>query len=110
LELDKKEIVSGDTLKLSVRITNTGKFEGREIVQLYIRDISGSVVRPLKELKSFKTIELKSGETETISFTIDEEMLKFHNFKNEFVHEKGKFEIMVGKNSMELLTTNFEFN
>jgi beta-glucosidase len=110
LELDKKEIVSGDTLELSVRITNAGDFEGREIVQLYIRDISGSVVRPLKELKSFKTIELKSGETETISFTIDEEMLKFHNFKNEFVYEKGKFEIMVGKNSMELLTTIFEFN
>ncbi|OPJ62132.1 beta-glucosidase BglX [Clostridium oryzae] len=107
-------MISDDTLTedssiaASVMIKNTGSVDGEEIVQLYIRDISGSVVRPVKELKGYKKIYLKAGEERQVSFEIREDMLRFYNSKMELKSEKGKFNVMVGPNSKELMTLEFK--
>lgn len=86
----------------SVTITNTGKAEGKEVVQLYLRDLVGSVTRPVQELKGFQKIALKPGESKTISFTITPETLKFYNYDLKYVWEPGEFEIMIGGNSRDV--------
>jgi beta-glucosidase len=97
--------------KLEVKITvkNTGKMEAKEIVQLYIRDIYGSVTRPIKELKAFEKINLSPGEEKEVKFTISSEDLKFHNIDMKYVAEPGDFELFVGSssNNNDLLKTNF---
>lgn len=97
--LSREEMGRGETLNASVPVTNTGTVEGTETVQLYIRDIKGSVVRPVKELKGFQRVSLKPGETREISFTIKEEMLKFYTKDMEFKAEEGKFAVMIGRDS-----------
>jgi beta-glucosidase len=99
-----------DTVTVSVDITNTGDYDGKEVAQLYIRDIFGSVTRPVKELKGFQKIFLKKGETKTVTFTISVEDLKFYNANIDFVAEPGDFQIAIGtdsnvafKNSLTLL-------
>lgn len=77
----------------------TGKYDGQEIVQLYIRDLVGSVTRPVKELKGFQKILLKAGETKTVTFNITTEDLKFYNSNLKYDWEPGIFEIMIGTNS-----------
>ena len=72
-------------------LTNTGKYEGRETVQLYIRDLVGSVVRPVKELKGFQQVSLKPGESRRISFTLSAEDLRFYNDKLQYIYEPGEF-------------------
>lgn len=89
-------------LTASVTVTNTGKFDGKEVVQLYIRDVVGSVTRPMKELKGFQKIELKAGETKTVTFTITPEDLKFYNYVLKYDWEPGEFQIMIGGNSKEV--------
>lgn len=86
----------------SVTVTNTGKAEGKEVVQLYLRDLVGSVTRPVQELKGFQKISLKPGESKTISFTITPETLKFYNYDLKYVWEPGEFEIMIGGNSRDV--------
>lgn len=86
----------------SVTVTNTGKAEGKEVVQLYLRDLVGSVTRPVQELKGFQKIALKPGESKTISFTITPETLKFYNYDLKYVWEPGEFEIMIGGNSRDV--------
>ena len=83
----------------SVDVKNTGKYEGKEVVQLYIQDIVGSVTRPIKELKGFRKIHLSPGETKTVNFEIDLSLLKFYNYNLEHVAEKGEFKIMIGSSS-----------
>lgn len=107
-ELDKNIMTENDEISLKVKIKNIGNVEGRETVQLYIRDVSGSVVRPVKELKSFKKLKLMPGEEKEVIFKINEEMLRFHTLSNEFKSEKGKFIAMVGANSNEVQELNFE--
>lgn len=107
-ELDKNIMTENDEISLKVKIKNIGNVEGRETVQLYIRDVSGSVVRPVKELKSFKKLTLMPGEEKEVIFKINEEMLRFHTLSNEFKSEKGKFIAMVGANSNEVQELNFE--
>ncbi len=98
----EKEIITKDqTAVLSVDVKNTGKYEGEEVVQLYIRDIISSVTRPVKELKGFKKVNLKPGETKTIEMKIEPELLAFTNIDMEFVVEPGDFEIMVGNSSKD---------
>ena len=80
-------------------ITNTGKRDGKEIVQLYIQDVVGSITRPVKELKRFQHVNIKSGETKEVSFTISPEELKFTNHKKIHVAEEGEFNIWIGPNS-----------
>ena len=88
-----------ETLVASVKVKNTGNYKAKEAVQFYIRDVVGSVVRPMKELKGFEKIELDIGEEKTVEFTITEEMLKFWNKDMDFVAENGKFEVFIGKDS-----------
>ena len=89
----------GEALVASAKIKNTGKYKAKEIVQFYIRDVKGSCVRPVKELKGFEKLELDVGEEKTVSFEITEEMLKYWNKDLEFVAEKGEFEVFIGKDS-----------
>ena len=110
VKLDKTSMSNKDTVTVSVDITNTGDYDGKEVAQLYIRDIFGSVTRPVKELKGFQKIFLKKGETKTVTFTISVEDLKFYNANIDFVAEPGDFQIAIGtdsnvefKNSLTLL-------
>ncbi len=95
-------------IKVSVDITNTGDREGKEVVQLYIRDLFASITRPVKELKGFEMVSLNPGETKTISFTLDKETLGFYNNDNEWMIEPGKFEVYVGGSSDTAVESNFE--
>lgn len=88
-----------ESLEVTVDVTNTGDFDGKEVVQLYIRDLVGSVTRPVKELKGFQKVFLKKGEVKTVKFIITEEDLKFYDFNLDFVAESGKFEVFIGTNS-----------
>ncbi|AFD05219.1 beta-glucosidase BglX [Solitalea canadensis] len=91
----------------SVTVTNSGKRDGAEVVQLYIRDLVGSISRPVKELKGFEKIQLKAGESKTVSFKITPELLKFYNSDLEHVFEPGEFDLMIGGNSQDVKTTKF---
>ncbi len=93
------KLKGNESLKVSVDITNTGNFDGEEVVQLYTRDLVASVTRPVKELKGFQKINLKKGETKTVTFELTAEDLAFYNFNLEFGWEPGDFEIMVGPSS-----------
>ena len=91
----------------SVVLTNTGKFDGKETVQLYIRDLVGSVVRPVKELKGFQQVFLKAGESRKISFVITTNMLRFYNDKLEYIFEPGDFNVFIGCNSRDVKEASF---
>jgi beta-glucosidase len=99
--ISSKKLERGGNLTVSVDVTNTGNMDGEEVVQLYIHDKVGSVVRPVKELKGFKKIHLKKGETKTVEFTIDEEMLKMYNIDMEWVVEPGEFEAWIAASSAD---------
>lgn len=105
--LSSKTLTSGGSLKVSVDITNTGDYDADEVAQLYIRDLVGSVSRPVKELKGFERINLKKGETKTVTFTITPNDLKFYNQELEYKCEPGEFEVMVGPNSKDVQTLKF---
>jgi beta-glucosidase len=94
-------------LTASVTLTNIGKFDGRETAQLYIRDLVGSVVRPVKELKGFQQVFLKAGESRQISFTIGAEDLRFYNDKLQYIYEPGEFKLFIGGNSNEVREAKF---
>jgi beta-glucosidase len=97
--LSAATLKTGQKLNASVQLTNSGNYTGTETVQLYIRDMVGSVVRPVQELKGFKKVELAAGETQTVSFTITPEDLKFYNDDLKYDWEAGDFEIMIGGSS-----------
>ncbi len=107
IDMDRKSLKAGDSLTVSVTLTNTGKFDGKETVQLYIRDLVGSVVRPVKELKGFQQIFLKAGESKKISFSITTDMLRFYNDKLEYVFEPGDFKVFMGGNSRDVKEASF---
>lgn len=102
IRLSSNNLKGNQSLTASVTVTNTGKYDGKEIVQLYIRDLVGSVTRPVKELKGFRKIDLKAGESQTVSFTITPEDLKFYNFDLTYDWEPGDFVIMIGANSHDV--------
>jgi len=99
LKISSDKMNTNETLKVSVDVTNSGNYDGKEVVQLYIRDLVGSVTRPVKELKGFQKIFLKKGEKQTVTFEISVEDLKFYNSDLKFVAEPGDFEVFVGTNS-----------
>jgi beta-glucosidase len=107
--ISSKKLERGGNLTVSVDVTNTGNMDGEEVVQLYIHDKVGSVIRPVKELKGFKKIHLKKGETKTVEFTIDEEMLKMYNLDMEWVAEPGEFEAWMAASSADE-TNHLEFS
>ena len=109
LQLNKKKINAKQLIEASVTITNTGKYDGEEIVQLYLHDLVSSIVRPVMELKDFRKIKLKAGESKTITFTIDKEKLSFYNQQLQWVAEPGEFELMIGASSRDIrLKDQFE--
>lgn len=91
----------------TVSVKNTGKYDGYEVVQLYIRDLVASVTRPVKELKGFEKVFIKAGETKMVSFKINVEMLKFYNFDIDYVFEPGEFDVMIGANSRDVKSARF---
>ena len=100
VELDNSILTSDGKITASVTVKNTGKTDGYEVVQLYIRDIKGSVVRPMRQLKGFKRVFIGAGKSETVSFDITEEMLRFCNDEMKYVSESGDFRLWIGGSSL----------
>ena len=110
LSLSSKNLKGNQTLKVSVELKNSGKFDGAEIVQLYIRDMVGSNTRPVKELKGFQKIFLKAGEAKTVTFNVTPEDLKFYDNNLKYDWESGEFEIFVGGDSQKTVSQKIIWN
>ncbi len=108
ITLDKTSFKPGEKIMASVSVTNNSDVDGQEVVQLYIRDMVGSVTRPVKELKGFNKILLQAGEVRKISFTISEQDLKFYNYDLKFVAEPGDFKVFIGGNSRDVKEASFK--
>jgi len=109
LKISATEISKGDQLLVSVNVKNTGRVAGQEVVQLYIRDLVGSITRPVKELKAFNKISLNPGESKLVNFKLDENDLAFWGADNQFRVEPGDFKLWVGTNSVEGIEVAFKF-
>ncbi|MEI6529812.1 MAG: fibronectin type III-like domain-contianing protein [Candidatus Falkowbacteria bacterium] len=96
MTVEKQKFSKTDSTVVKFKVTNTGKTDGDEVSQLYIRDLWSSVARPLTELKGFKRINLKAGETKEVSFTITPDLLLMLNDKMKWVVEPGEFRLMIG--------------
>lgn len=110
LTLTSDKMDSNGEITASVTVTNSGRTDGAEVVQLYIRDLVGSITRPVKELKGFEKVFIKAGESKTVSFKITPELLKFYDYDLNYVFEPGDFDIMVGTNSHDVKTARFTLN
>ena len=109
LKLSKNKINNSEIIEVTFDLKNTGKVNGEEVVQLYLRDKIGSVVRPIIELKDFQKIKLNAGETKVLKFTLDKEKLSFYNNELEWGTEPGDFDLMVGSSSADIrLRETFE--
>lgn len=108
LVVEKKKITQNELVNISVTVKNTGDYDGEEVVQLYLKDEVRSITPPVRELKGFKKIYLKKGETKTVSLTLFANDLKFYNSKLQFVAEPGKFVVFVGGNSNAEMSAEFE--
>lgn len=103
VSIDKKEMTADETMTVSVRVKNTGSREGKEIVQLYIRDRKSSLPRPEKELKGFEKVSLSAGEEKEITFTVDKQALSFYDDrKGVWVAEAGEFEVLIGASASDI--------
>ena len=107
VKLSASEITSADSLWVSMDVTNKGTRDGSEVVQLYIRDLVGSVTRPVKELKGFQKISLKAGETRTVNFKLGMNDISFYNSELKFVAEPGEFHVFAGGNSRDVKQAAF---
>lgn len=107
MQFDKQEISQDEALQVSVTVTNTGDFDGEEVVQLYLRDVVRSITPPKRQLKGFKKVFLKKGETKKVVLTLMPDDLKFYNSNLEFVAEPGEFEVFVGGDSTCSLKKSF---
>ncbi|WP_299796496.1 beta-glucosidase BglX [uncultured Maribacter sp.] len=108
LVVDKIKITQNEGVNVSVIVKNTGNYDGEEVVQLYLKDEMRSITPPKRQLKGFKKIFLKKGETKTLTITLSADDLKFYNSQLEFVSEPGKFMVFVGGNSNADLSAEFE--
>ena len=109
IQLSSKQLKGNQKLTVTVQVKNTGAVTGKEVVQLYIRDMVGSITRPVQELKGFNKIELAPGESKNVSFEITPETLKFYNSDLKFDWESGDFQIMVGGNSKDLKSSTINW-
>ena len=107
ITLSDTALIPGSELAAEVTVKNTGERDGEEIIQLYIRDLVGSVTRPVLELKGFRKVSIPAGESVTVRFVITEEELKFYDINMDFTAEPGDFELFIGPNSAELKKTRF---
>jgi beta-glucosidase len=108
IKLSSQIVTPASSISAKIDIKNIGNRSGIETVQMYIRDLSGSMSRPVLELKGYKKIALNPGEETVVEFEITEEMLRFHTLENGFASEVGKFKIFIGKNAKELQFAEFE--
>lgn len=108
LKINKTTFAKGEDVKVSVEVTNSGNYDGKEVVQLYIHDEFGSLARPVKELKGFELIDLKKGETKTVTLTLTDKELGFYDNDGNYLVEPGTFKIMVGGSSDKGLEGSFE--
>lgn len=107
VKLNKTVIKASDRITVTVTVTNTGQFSGEETVQLYTRDLVGSVVRPVKELKAFQKIYLNKGESKEVSFTLTVNDLRFYNDQLQYIYEPGDFQVFIGGSSAEVKQAAF---
>ncbi|MBP6022991.1 beta-glucosidase BglX [Ferruginibacter sp.] len=110
IKMSTASLKGNQTLTASITVTNNGSYNGKETVQLYIRDVVGSTTRPVKELKGFQKIELKAGESKTVSFNITTNDLKFYNYDLKYDWEPGDFQIMIGGNSRDVKMQSVNWN
>ena len=110
LKLSDASFSKNGKIVVSVKVKNTGKVTGKEVVQLYIRDLIGSVTRPVKELKGFEMIELKANETKEITFSIDNKTIEFYTANNKWEAEPGDFNVFVGGSSAKTLQMDFQYS
>ncbi|AUP79766.1 beta-glucosidase BglX [Flavivirga eckloniae] len=108
LNLNKQSFQINEDVHVSVDITNTGDLKGKEVVQLYIRDLVASVTRPVRELKGFELVELEAGETKTVNFTLNKNLLGFYDNNGNFIVEPGDFKVFVGGSSYADLSKSFK--
>lgn len=108
ITLSTKELQQNGSIKATVTVTNTGKTDGEEVVQCYVRDLVGSVTRPVKELKGFEKIFLKAGQSKEVSFTITPDLLAFHRLDMTYGTEPGDFKLFIGGNSRDVKETAFK--
>jgi beta-glucosidase len=109
LHLDKSQFTASETITVTVEVTNTSDTAGEETVQLYLRDLVGEVVRPVKELKGFQKIGLAPHESKTVAFTISEEMLRYVHSNQKTTSDAGAFQVMIGSNSRDVQQATFKF-
>lgn len=108
VQLNKTVIKPREALTATITVTNNGNYDGEEVVQLYIRDITGSVVRPVKELKDFKKIKINKGETKQVQFKLTSNDLRFYNDQLQYIYEPGEFKLFIGGNSRDVKEAKFE--
>ncbi|MCX2742750.1 beta-glucosidase BglX [Mangrovivirga sp. M17] len=106
--ISKDKIGMNDTLQIKVMVKNTSSIDGEEIVQLYTRDITGSITRPVKQLKGYKKVAIKAGESKEINFELTTEDLAFYTRDFDYEAEPGEFQVMTGPNSSELKSAKFK--
>ena len=108
IKLSSNTIKPGQLLQVSTTVTNTGKYDGTEIVQLYTRQLAASVTRPVEELKNFKKIFLKAGESQVVNFTISSNDLRFYDINMRYTYEPGNFKVFLGTNSRDVKEADFK--
>nr|BFD40133.1 beta-glucosidase BglX [Pseudomonas sp. FFPRI_1] len=108
MALSSTTLNKSGTLDASVTVKNTGQRDGETVVQLYIQDVAGSMIRPIKELKNFQKVMLKAGEEKAIHFTISEDDLKFYNAQLKYAAEPGEFNVQIGLDSQDVKQQSFE--
>ena len=108
ISLNTKQINTKGKLQATVTVTNSGNYDGEEVVQLYIQDVYGSITRPVRELKGFQKVFLKKGERRQVTFTITESDLKFYNSNLKYTAEPGDFKIYIGSNSRDVMVDQFK--
>ena len=110
LKINKNAFSNQEKIQATIEVKNIGKYKGKEVVQLYIQDLVGSLTRPVKELKAFQMIELLPNESQTITFYIDSKMLEFFTANKKWEAESGDFNLFVGTNSQETIQTKFHYS
>ena len=110
LKLSSNSFSKEGKVEVTVTIKNTGKVSGKEVVQMYIRDLVGSITRPVKELKGFEMITLEPNETKKVTFTIDKKTIEFFTANQIWEAEPGDFKVFIGTNSVNTLEGNFQYS
>jgi len=110
VKLSSKKMDAKAKITAECTITNTGKMEAKEVVQLYVRDVAASLARPIREMKGFEKITLKAGESKTVKFEISADQIGFWNLENKYITEPGEFRVWISKDSQSGEPVSFKLN